>query len=50
MLTCGLTGTKRPYVVTTTDDTTIPPTRADRNDHAKSSRTTVRPAKQAPRC
>lgn len=50
MLTCGLTSTKRPYVVATTDTTTIHPTRANRNDHAESSRTTVRPAKQAPRC
>ncbi len=50
MLTCGLTGTKKPYGVATTDDTTIHPTRANRNDHAESSRTTVRPAKQAPRC
>jgi hypothetical protein len=50
MLTCGLTGTKRPYGVTTTNDTTIHPTREDRNDDAESSRTTVRPAKQAPRC
>jgi hypothetical protein len=42
-LTCGLTGTKKPYGVATTDLTTIHPRHASRNDHPESSRTTVRP-------